>query len=337
MTYYDELGLNPTASPDEIHRAFRRLTKLLHPDRQQEEATKALAEAQMRRAIHVFKVLSDPLQRSAYDASLSTQTDRIDVGVALSDAQSPLVTSAILAGIFMGCLLTYCAGRALQTPPRELMVTRSANSFASPQSVSKTQVPPKIVRESKVAAQRVPSGVAVQQEHSHNEASSIQASVPTAPVPIVPQSSEPPTDDVLSSVPGSLPILRSENLTKPRPLLSGIWLHSKDPKDKPAAWQYSAEYVELRLSEQFGEVVGTYRSRYRISDRALKPEIAFRFRGPVDATEFPWEQSGGARGVIRLQLQGEHQMEASWRVLQGSATSGLTAGSATLIKRNTED
>jgi curved DNA-binding protein CbpA len=65
-THYDVLGLSPTASADEIRRAWKTLIQVWHPDRfngriksEAEETTKALNEA--------YTVLSDPASRSAYD------------------------------------------------------------------------------------------------------------------------------------------------------------------------------------------------------------------------------------------------------------------------------
>ena len=49
MDYYEELAISPSATLDEIHRAHRRLSKLLHPDQQTDHNMKLLAETQMRR------------------------------------------------------------------------------------------------------------------------------------------------------------------------------------------------------------------------------------------------------------------------------------------------
>ncbi len=61
--YYDVLGLDRSASPDEVKRAFRRLAMQYHPDRNPEpdahERFKAINEA--------YEVLSDPEKRAAYD------------------------------------------------------------------------------------------------------------------------------------------------------------------------------------------------------------------------------------------------------------------------------
>ncbi len=70
MDYYEELGINRTATEEEIRRAHRRLTKLLHPDQQTDDAVKQLAETQMRRVNSIVDVLCDPERRRAYDEEL---------------------------------------------------------------------------------------------------------------------------------------------------------------------------------------------------------------------------------------------------------------------------
>ncbi len=70
MDYYEELGLDRTATEDEIRRAHRRLTKLLHPDQQTDDAVKQLAETQMRRLNAIVETLSDPQHRQEYDDEL---------------------------------------------------------------------------------------------------------------------------------------------------------------------------------------------------------------------------------------------------------------------------
>jgi curved DNA-binding protein CbpA len=70
MDYYEELGISPSATLDEIHRAHRRLSKLLQPDQQTGRAMKLIAEPQMRRLNAIVKILSDPELRHQDDAQL---------------------------------------------------------------------------------------------------------------------------------------------------------------------------------------------------------------------------------------------------------------------------
>lgn len=63
---YQLLEVPASASPDELRRAFRRLSKLVHPD------TTALPAAQAQEAFlklsQAYALLSDPLRRRVYDA-----------------------------------------------------------------------------------------------------------------------------------------------------------------------------------------------------------------------------------------------------------------------------
>jgi curved DNA-binding protein CbpA len=70
MTYYEELGVPAEASREEIRQAYKRLVRLLHPDRCGDPATRALAELQMRRLNGILEVLSRPDERANYDRSL---------------------------------------------------------------------------------------------------------------------------------------------------------------------------------------------------------------------------------------------------------------------------
>jgi curved DNA-binding protein CbpA len=67
MDYYEELGLEPNASPEQIRQAYRELVKLLHPDHHQGRA-RELAERQMLRLNAILTTLTDPHLRKLYDA-----------------------------------------------------------------------------------------------------------------------------------------------------------------------------------------------------------------------------------------------------------------------------
>ena len=71
-THYETLGLGRGATDDEVRRAYLRLARLLHPDRQigapPDQARRAAQE--MREVNEAWRVLRDPDRRSGYDRSL---------------------------------------------------------------------------------------------------------------------------------------------------------------------------------------------------------------------------------------------------------------------------
>src|ERR1039457_2215796 len=71
MTWYEELGLTPAARDEDIRKAHRTLSKLLHPDHQTDAAVRGAADIQMRRLNGIVDTLLDPERRRDYDESLS--------------------------------------------------------------------------------------------------------------------------------------------------------------------------------------------------------------------------------------------------------------------------
>jgi len=71
---YETLGLSANASQTEIVRAYRRLARQFHPDRQPPER-KVWAEEQMKRLNEAYAILGDPQVRARYDAGLGLRTD----------------------------------------------------------------------------------------------------------------------------------------------------------------------------------------------------------------------------------------------------------------------
>lgn len=62
--HYEVLGVQRTASADEIKRAYRALAKKFHPDRNPNDVS---AEAKFKEVQHAYSVLSDPKKRAQYD------------------------------------------------------------------------------------------------------------------------------------------------------------------------------------------------------------------------------------------------------------------------------
>jgi DnaJ-class molecular chaperone len=67
-TFYDILGIDPEASPEQIRRAYRAAARKLHPDTNASPD----AEARFRELAGAYETLSDPAKRHAYDLALAT-------------------------------------------------------------------------------------------------------------------------------------------------------------------------------------------------------------------------------------------------------------------------
>jgi hypothetical protein len=70
VDYYEELGVARGASAEEVRRAYRNVARLLHPDRQADDALRRLAGLQMTRLNDILQTLTDPVLRREYDQGL---------------------------------------------------------------------------------------------------------------------------------------------------------------------------------------------------------------------------------------------------------------------------
>lgn len=69
-SFYDLLGVKPKAKPDELKRAYKRQSLLMHPDKlaQKGQSVTGADRDRFTRMRHAYEVLSDPRRRETYDA-----------------------------------------------------------------------------------------------------------------------------------------------------------------------------------------------------------------------------------------------------------------------------
>lgn len=69
MTHYETLGIETSASQEEIKKAFRELAKKWHPDRNPDK--KEQAEVEFKKINEAYQILSDDQKKAEYDAQRS--------------------------------------------------------------------------------------------------------------------------------------------------------------------------------------------------------------------------------------------------------------------------
>jgi hypothetical protein len=129
MTYYEELGLESSASPEEIRRAYRKLAQLLHPDRHQDQTLRRICERQLARLNGIAEVLDDPRRRRSYDLLLERQNGSRAAPPARLERARKLISNlgleawvwiaaAALGVLLMALLFRWNAVSAVETPDR---------------------------------------------------------------------------------------------------------------------------------------------------------------------------------------------------------------------------
>ncbi len=329
MTHYEELGVSPDAPAEEIRRAFRRTSRLLHPDLQSAPELRKAAEVQMRRLNEVVEVLCQPESRAAYDRSLSTaNADIATPGRGIpTTTPSHTVHPSLIAGLAFGALAMFCWN-----------IVSSAPTIVEPSArVSSAPTKPPVLES---ATRRVPkrSGASALPPASAGAEPVVVASDPLPRPSLGPEdppireSSQPPMppSPVEHQVSPAAPTSKVSNA------LDGVWLLFRDPHDKLGPGDFAAEFVELRLHQDGDRFSGIYRSRYRIPDRVSSPDVNFRFEGTIHAQEFTWSGRGGSQGKVRLTLNGVNTIHLDWVAESRIPGSLLTEGSAKLVRLRTD-
>jgi len=75
---YHILGVAPNVAPEKIKEQFRFLAQAFHPDKHASPAHKARASEMLRKITEAYRILSDPLQRAAYDKKRSLHSSAFE-------------------------------------------------------------------------------------------------------------------------------------------------------------------------------------------------------------------------------------------------------------------
>jgi hypothetical protein len=99
---------------------------------------------------------------------------------------------------------------------------------------------------------------------------------------------------------------------------------------------YPAVYVELQLVERGGEMAGDYHAVYRVRDRAVSPEIAFKIRGAAESAtsaRFAWVSRDHSNGEAEMTLQGPNVLYVNWWTTAFGRLPTLGSGTSILIRQ----
>jgi curved DNA-binding protein CbpA len=342
VNHYEELGLGCGATTEQIRSAYRNLARLLHPDQQQDEELRRLAEVQMKRLNFIHDVLTDPVRRSQYDASLLPASFVADAGppgrlgrklpFAWRDA------GLLAAGVALGSLFWLLPEKPSNTAPAPALAGTAAGQpvpAAQRPTEARPQESARVPAELSEARRRLEALRGERDAALAAMAGSGAPAVEPAYAPpiraVEPLSLPPPNVVAVAPPPASISPAPSERGSN----FGGTWVYVRPRISSSQQSMYLAEYVEAVIVEQSGILRGRYRARYSVPDRPISAEVAFRFEGRHNPgiAEVPWTGPGGAKGDLKLRLISRDKVELSWIATDLGSQMGLASGTAVLTRR----
>lgn len=318
ITYYEELGVEENASPEEIRDSFRALVRLLHPDQQSDPQLKEMAERQMRKLNRIYAVLSDAERRTAYDNSLKQPRHAAPIIVfsgADGNLRKLIVRLVAITGIVLSsALLIWFMATTNNNDGR----TQEAHASSGRNSDGPADGADQIarLRDQLRSAEAERDSALVQLEKIGGKAAVAKAQEQGAAATGSANEPAPPAGAAQ---------------------FAGLWVVGKGNGFAVAGGKsrYPPEYIELRVSEASGVLTGQYHSRYQVLDRAISPDVDFTFTGrPAgNALDCAWHGPGGARGKVTLKLVSAGTVDLAWSANELGSLQWLTNGDATLVKQ----
>jgi hypothetical protein len=353
ITYYEELGINSDASPEQIREAFRLNVRLLHPDQQTDPQLKDIAGRQLRKLNRIYAVLSDPEERRIYNQMLDGEFPAPILFDPPSPALQNLKPKLAWAGAIAvsACLLIWLAadnppgfqGRVAEaSSPAPLAAPSQPLSLASDQSDRSSADQIKQLR-SDLRAVIVERDAAISElqrlrsSPQHETDSPVFPPVETRDTHIPLSIADPPPAPRLSVLASPAPMPRIERPRPPNRQIAGFWFYATPPLGQINKNQalYPPEFIEATILEENGTLRGSLRARYHIADRAISPDVNFTFTGAQNGFQavLPWTGAGGAKGDITMKLTSENSLRIDWTASDLGSLQGLNSGTAVLTRR----
>lgn len=381
MTHYDEFGVAPTASLEEIQRAHRGLARLLHPDQIQDADLRRLAEGQLKRLNAIYNLLVDPEKRRMYDLQLlrlpvpAPLPGRLPAPPGARSQWFGRTTAVAILSLAAGFQLAdwWGAGAGSSDSPEGRRRSGSgagarSGAAAMPGIGTAQAAGPVMMKPGAVTAdsrqladenrelRRLLNQSISERDHALNRltAAAARLSAPSAgltgsasplPAPTAPslqpaaahEAARARQTDSANGV-AIKPESGSASPSQQQRRLSGTWIYSPPGGRTAPGDQYPAEYIEMVLVERDDSLWGRYRARYKVTDRALNPEVEFFFegkppRGAAGSQRFVWTGNGGAKGEANLRLLSENTISLDWFTSELGRGLTLGSGSAVLVRR----
>ncbi|MGA2038128.1 MAG: DnaJ domain-containing protein [Bryobacteraceae bacterium] len=368
MNYYEELGIRQDAAIEEIRQAYKMLARLLHPDAQPDARLKAMAECQMKRLNEILATLTDSQKRRLYDESLH-ESPR--AALEWAPAAPPdywyynvlhlglrhwfwVLVGVVVVGVGLWCLEQRAPEAAQAVLPQNEAVPDGPAISRPAVSGSAIGGPASGVPQRRYlpsAIQPAPAHPAAPALHEMPQAGALPVAVRTEaavePNPPQPshsspsQESAPPNPIAVAEPPRIAPaepkVEPPRSATKANEFsFAGDWFYAPETAGKTDPNLYPATYVEFILAEEDGGLVGHYRAKYRVPDRAISPEVQFRVQGKSSnrkSCKLTWSSEDGAQGEAELTLRSSNQMNLTWWTTVFGRRAALSSGMAVLVRQ----
>lgn len=350
MSYYDDLGVAQDATLEQIRDAYRTLVRLLHPDRHADPVLKLTADAQLRRINRSAEILLNPEQRRLYDAELASANERASPIIIRALPEPPrlqiqwgtlawgLAVVASVAMIFwlssQGDTVTEpqkltpahdLPGARKQTVPRVWAVQNESADEAKIQDLRRELSVTRAQRDE--ALSMLTGGIRTPPRSKDLP----ERDAPSSSRPSLREFSAP----VLETETPSLPALSTAPPTIAQNAFAGFWVYPRQKDQNKDKSLYLPEFIETSIVERNGTIHGKYRSRYRIYDRAISPNVNFEFDGQPAGlfAKMPWKGEGGSRGEVQIKLVSDNSIEIVWSATELGQSLALGSGTAVLMRR----